>query len=369
MKIAVLGCGMVGSLMADELANKYDVTAFDLKNLYLEKKYKFETADLSNLETIDEICRKYDLIVGAVPGYMGFNTCKRVIENGKNIVDISFFPEDCFELDELAKEKGVCVVVDCGVAPGMGNILLGKHNQSMKVHSFECYVGGLPVERCYPFEYKAPFSPIDVLEEYTRPARIKIDNTIVSKEALSEPELLYFGNIGHLEAFNTDGLRSLIYTMPNVPNLKEKTLRYPGHIKLMEIFRSLGFFSQDKIEIDGNEVCPLSFTSKLLFDNWKLTENDIEFTAMRIIIKGLEDDMERTYQYDLLDYRDTETGNSSMARTTGYTATAVVELLINGDFDRKGVNPPEFIGAKAGCAIKVLDYLKERNVVYSRTTL
>lgn len=156
---------------------------------------------------------------------MGFCTLKTVIECGKDIVDISFFPEDPFKLDQLAKEKKVTAVVDCGVAPGCSNLILGYMASILDViESFSCYVGGLPRIRTWPYEYKTPFSPSDVIEEYNRPARLVDNGKVVTQPALSEVELIDLPGVGTLEAFNTDGLRTLIRTM-KVPCMKEKTMR------------------------------------------------------------------------------------------------------------------------------------------------
>jgi len=176
-KILVLGAGMVGSAIVKDLLADYDVSVIDInkKNLESLKKYKsikIINADLSDSSVIKKFCKDYDLVVSAVPGFMGFKVLTEVIKCGKDVVDISFFSEDPFKLDKLAKEKKVTAIVDCGVAPGMSNMILGYHNSKMKVDSFKCYVGGLPFERTLPFQYKAPFSPVDVIEEYIRPARI-----------------------------------------------------------------------------------------------------------------------------------------------------------------------------------------------------
>lgn len=367
-KITVLGCGMVGSAMALDLAKKHKVTSVDVdkENLkFVKGKENIETKihDLSKSENIRKAIAEADLVVNAVPGFMGFSTTRTVIEAGKNIVDISFFPEDCFELDELAKSKNVIAIVDCGVAPGMGNVILGHHNATMQVESYQCYVGGLPQKRTWPFQYKAPFSPIDVIEEYIRPARYIKDGNLVTKPALSEPEFLEFDEIGTLEAFNTDGLRSLLFTM-KIPNMIEKTMRYPGHIDYMKMLRESGFFGEEEIDVKGRKIKPIELTAKLLFKQWKLGQDEPEFTVMKIIIAGNENGKKVCYQYDLLDRYDKETGISSMARTTGYSATAAVELVLNGDFRRAGIDPPEFIGAEKGCLDKMLKYQTARGVKY-----
>jgi len=368
IKITVLGAGMVGRAIALDLAKIYQVTSIDIKEenlLLLDQNHQIRTqvADLTNTENIKRIIADSDLVVNAVPGFMGFRTTKAVIEAGKNIVDISFFPEDCFELDELAKQKGVIAIVDCGVAPGIGNIILGHHHAAMNVESYECYVGGLPFKRSLPFQYKAPFSPIDVIEEYIRPSRYLKDGKLVTMPALSEPEFLDFDEIGTLEAFNTDGLRSLLFTI-NIPNMIEKTMRFPGHIDYMKMLKDSGFFSEDEIMVKGIKIKPIDLTARLLIDKWKLEDNEPEFTVMRIIVKGNENGKPVRWQYDLFDKFDKETGISSMARTTGYAATSAVSLVLNGDFRRTGINPPEYIGAEKGCLNKILDYQKERGITY-----
>lgn len=364
-KLIVLGAGMVGRTMALDLAKTHQVASADVDTeaLKLLSDRGIETikADLSSSKVIQKIIAPFDVVVGAVPGHMGFNMAKAVITAGKHLVDISFFPEDPFKLKKLAEESGSIVITDCGVAPGMSNLILGYHHQRMTIQNFECYVGGLPKERKWPYEYKAPFSPIDVIEEYTRPARIVVGGQEVIKPALSEAELMDFEPIGKLEAFNTDGLRSLVYTI-DVPNMKEKTLRYPGHIRIMEILRESGFFSTEPITVNGKQVTPLEVNSQLLFDQWKLGPEEPEFTIMRILIEGTEKGQKVSYQYDLYDEYDPATKTSSMSRTTGYTCTAAVQLLLNKDITRPGIYPPELIGARDNCLEKVLAYLKERGV-------
>ncbi len=360
-KITVLGGGMVGSAIAADLAKKYEVTLCDinedrLKELSSRLSIKTIKKNLADKSQIKEAIKEADLVVGAVPGFMGFETLKTIIEAGKNAVDISFFDEDPFKLDELAKKNNVTAIVDCGVAPGLSNIILGYYNERMKIDLFECYVGGLPFERKWPYEYKAPFSPVDVIEEYTRPARIMADGNIVTREALSEPELIET-EAGTLEAFNTDGLRSLLVTM-KIPNMKEKTLRYPGHIELMKILRATGFFNKEKIEVGGKFVSPLELSSKLLFPIWKLEKNEREFTILKFKIAGEGKEI----IYSLFDKFDEETKTSSMARTTGYTCTAAVNLVLDGDYKQKGISPPEFISKDQNCFDKILAHLKERNV-------
>ena len=367
MQIAILGAGMVGRAMAIDLQQKYSVTSFDVSEQSLDilskknKLIKTVKSDLSNFENYPTLLQNFDYVICAVPGFMGYNALQAIINAGKNVVDISFFPEDALTLDNLAKQKNVTAIVDCGVAPGMSNLILGYHNANMTITNFECMVGGLPKKRVKPFEYKAPFSPIDVLEEYTRPARYVENSCIISKPALSDAELLNFEPVGTLESFNTDGLRSILFTMGHIPNMKEKTLRYPGHIDLMKGLIAAGFLSTEKI--NGLATTPMEFTSKLLFNQWKLGEEEPEFTLMQINIS----DKTKTITYNLYDEYDATTKTSSMSRTTGYTATAALNMLIDGQFKDKGVFPPELVGKYENCFNYMLGYLKERNVLYTKS--
>ncbi|MBI9045996.1 MAG: saccharopine dehydrogenase NADP-binding domain-containing protein [Anaerolineaceae bacterium] len=368
-KVIVLGAGLVGNAMAIDLNHQFEVTAVDLNMeplTRLKNEYQIHTlqADLSDENTLKELISGFDLVIGAVPGFMGYKTLKLVIEAGKDIVDISFFPEDPFSLDALAKEKQVTAIMDCGVAPGMGNIILNYHNQRMQVETYKCFVGGLPVIREWPFEYKAVFSPIDVIEEYIRPARYVENGNTIIREALSDPELIHFDQIGTLEAWNSDGLRTLIETM-QIPDMIEKTLRYPGTIEYLRVLRESGFFSYDEIEVNGNMIRPIDLTSKLLFPKWKLKPGESDLTVMKIHIDGIEKGMPKSYTYDLLDYYDKQSDTISMARTTGYTATAAANLVLNGKFDQKGLCPPEYLGADEENFRFILDYLGERGVKYT----
>ena len=373
--IIVLGAGMVGSAMAIDLSKRHKVTLTDVNLLTLEKvkqKHKninFLLLDVTNREALKSMIKDFDLVICAVPGFLGFETLKAIIEAEKNVIDISFFPENSLELDALAKEKNVTAIVDCGVAPGMDNVILGYYNEKMKLTDFECLVGGLPKIKKWPFCYKAPFSPVDVIEEYTRPARYVENSKVITREALTDCEYLEFDNIGTLESFNSDGLRSIIYTMPHIPNMKEKTLRYPGHVEYIKVLKESGFFSEETIEVNGNKVTPLDFTSKVLFNEWKLGETEEELTVMRVTVKG-ENDNGKTEEviYNLYDEYCPKTETSSMSRSTGYTATAAANLFLEGLFREKGVFPPELVGKNEVCFNYFLSYLKERGVVYKKTS-
>lgn len=371
--IVVLGAGRVGAAMAFDLATDdgFKVTVVDVSEPALVKVrargIATQKCDLSRVAEVKTAVQDADIVVGAVPGFMGFHTVKAVLEAGKNIVDISFFDEDPFQLDELAKSKNLMALTDIGVAPGCDNLILGHvETQLDKIQRFECYVGGLPVVRTWPYEYKAGFSPIDVLEEYTRPARYVADGKEIIMSALSEPEFMDFPGVGTLEAFNTDGLRTLIHTV-DAPFKKEKTLRYPGHIDKMRMLRETGFFRKDPITLGESRISPIDLTTKLLFPMWNMSEDDEDFTVMRVIVEGVKGGKNITHTFDLLDRYDQATKTTSMARTTGYTCTAAVRMVAKGLYTRKGISPPEFVGREKGCWAFIREELVKRGVVYTET--
>jgi saccharopine dehydrogenase-like NADP-dependent oxidoreductase len=354
---------MVGAAMAADLSSVCEVVSVDrdaARLAWLAERYPVRTqvGDLGDAAVVTEAIAGADLVVGAAPGFMGYRTLETVICAGAPVVDISFFPEDPFGLDALAKERGVTAVVDCGVAPGLSNMMLGYHAARGPVSSYRCLVGGLPVKRTWPWQYKAPFSPIDVLEEYTRPARLVVDGRVVTRPALSEPELVDLDPVGTLEAFNTDGLRSLLLTMGQTPTMVEKTLRYPGHIDMVRALRESGFLSAEPTGVDGVSVRPIDVAAALLFQQWKLEQGEPEFTIMEVTVEAGG----QKHAYLLYDTTDVATGFSSMARTTGYTATAAARLVLAGAFDRKGICPPEYLGAEVGCFERILADLAERGV-------
>jgi saccharopine dehydrogenase-like NADP-dependent oxidoreductase len=324
------------------------------------------------------LVKDFDMVVGAAPGAYGYGIMERVIRACKNMVDISFCPENFMELDSLAREKGVTVVADMGVAPGMCNAILGYHAEKMNVSSYRCLVGGLPYERTWPLEYKSSWSPMDCIEEYTRPARFREDGMDVVKPALSDLEPVEFEGIGILEAWNSDGLRSLLDSYPNIPHMVEKTLRYPGTVKYLKVLRELGYFSTREVDVSGHKIRPIDLTASLLFPLFKLEKGEKEFTVMRVIIEGEEEAKGKgkakakakgkakgiRIVYDLYDEYDPETDTSSMARTTGYTCTGAVGLITNNMLSEKGVIPPEKAALNDKSFQYLLKHLKDRDIDY-----
>jgi len=367
-KIVVLGCGAVGRHMAIDLCKdpgceviSVDVNPEALERLAREHPIQTRVEDLSTLEGITRAVEDADLVIGSVPYSIGYAMLEGVIRAGKNIVDISYFSEDPFGLDDLAKEKGVTAVVDCGVVPGMANIILGDHTRKMKVTCYECYVGGIPKSRNTPLEYKSPFPVLEVLEEYAGSGRMVEDGKVVVKPMLSETMTIDLDKVGTLACLTSDGLRTLIRTT-DIPDMFEKTLRYPGHVDLMRIFKDAGFLNLTPMQVKGGSVRPIDVTASLLSPLWKYEPGEADLTVMRLVISGVEDGKPATYTYDMVDEYDPATGALSMARTTGYTCTAVTSLVLDGGYSQKGISPPEFVGRVDGCWESVEKYLEDRGV-------
>lgn len=369
MKTIILGAGLVGKAIALDLATdkQFRVSAVDLRKEPLEElREKGITSvwqqDLASLEGIRKILKPYDLVINAVPGALGFRVLKTCLEESKNVVDITFSAESPLELDSLAREKKVTAIVDCGLAPGLSNILAGYASTKMDTpESLTVYVGGLPVVRSWPFEYKTVFSPADVIEEYIRPARYRENGQLIVRPALSDPELIEFEGLGTLEAFNTDGLRTLLTTLP-FPSMKEKTLRYPGHSEKMAILKAAGFLNSEPVTVDGLKVVPLALTTELLFSRLKLRQGEEDLTVMRVVASGKKAGQPIELSFELLDRFDGATGIHSMARTTGYTATMTARALAEGKIKKTGIVPPEFLGMDEDCLRYILNGLKERGI-------
>ncbi len=374
MKVAVLGAGRVGRGIVLDLALDpgFEVTVVDrtteaLAALEGVRNISVVEADLSDQEAVRHVMADQDLGVGAVPGSLGFRTLQAILESGRPAVDIAFFPEDPFLLDGLAKAQGLVAIVDAGIAPGCSNLILGRMEEMMsETTRFECVVGGLPVVRKWPFQYKAPFSPVDVIEEYTRPARLRRAGKMVTVPALSDLETLDFPEVGALEAFNTDGLRTLLRTC-ETPDMVEKTMRYPGHAEWMLGLRDSGFFGTDPIPLGEMEVTPLAVTARLLEEAWAFEEGEEDLTVMRVLVEGRIGDSVQRHTYELLDRYDTENQVSSMARTTGYTCTAMVRMLANGLYTEPGITPPELVGANPACFDFVIGELESRGVRFQHS--
>lgn len=373
--VFILGAGLIGRPMAHDLAHESEFKV-GIADLNPQALLPFEGSgittycfNLAEPETWLAVAAQYDYMINAVPGFMGYDTLKALISLGKPIVDIAFYPEDPLELDSLAKKHGSCVICDMGVAPGMSHLLSGAIASKLEnMDKLIIYVGGLPVERTLPWQYKAVFSPNDVIEEYTRPARLVENGKIVFKEALSDAEMIHFDKVGTLEAFNSDGLRSLVYTM-KANQMAEKTLRYPGHIDLIKTMKQSGFFDETPITVNGVTLQPLEFTKSILFAQWKLEAAEADLTVMRVQADGSSNDgTPFRITYDLFDKPDPTLGAHSMARVTGYAATSALRMMHEQMLVKPGIHMPEFIGKEDEIVAFMLNDQQKKGIIYTSRT-
>jgi saccharopine dehydrogenase-like NADP-dependent oxidoreductase len=375
MRVLVLGAGMVGSVAAADLAATpgFEVTVADAGKESLARALRRSGGRVRTLQADAGSAKKAaalvartkaEIVLGALPSRFGFDVMRGVIGTGRPYVDISFMPEDFREHDALARRAGVPVVADCGVAPGMSNLLAGWAARTLdRCDAIEILVGGLPRERHWPWQYKAPFSHHDVIEEYVRPSRVVEGGKVVVKDALSEPELVTIPGLGTLEAFYTDGLRSLADTL-KVPTMREKTMRWPGHAELMRTLRHLGLFSHEPVQVGDARVRPIDLTAKLLFPHWTYEEGESDVTVMTVRAWGMRGGREVRLAWTLHDELDPATGFPSMSRTTAFPATSVLRLIAAGRIRKPGVHAPEMLASMPGIVDAVLADQRARGVKY-----
>jgi lysine 6-dehydrogenase len=294
---------------------------------------------------------------------------KAAVDAGVDVLDVSFTPEDPTQLDAAAKERGVTVVPDCGVAPGLSNILVGYGASRLdEVEKAHVMVGGIPEEPVPPLGYTITWSAEGLIDEYVRDVRIIEGGEIVEVPALSGLEEIEFPGVGTLEAFYTDGLRTLAKSLPGVDEMWEKTLRYPGHVEKVRLLRDLGFFSDDPVKVRGKPVSPRLTTARLLERSlWMPDVGDL--LAMQITVQGKAAGEERGYVFRVLDRYDHVGKVSAMARTTAYTAAIVAGMLAEGKIGEVGVVPPERLGMDRGFTEALLIELKRRDIVIEESLI
>lgn len=368
-QVLVLGAGRVGAVIAADLAREEGLrvrvadasaTALAAASERAGARLATERADLSDPAVVGRLATAADVVVGALPSRFGFAALGAVIAARRPCVDISFMTQDAREHAAAARAAGVCAVVDMGVAPGMSHLLAGHAVARLGgARRLRILVGGLPVERRMPFQYKAGFAPSDVIEEYTRPARVVEGGRMLVRPALSQIERVEFAGVGTLEAGLTDGLRSLVETL-DVPEMSELTLRWPGHYELMRAFGEAGLFSDEAIEVGGARVRPIDVTSKLLVEAWTFAPGEEDLTVMRVEVASDT----RRIVYEVLDRYDRASSTTSMARTTAFPCAIVARMLADGSLRRGGVFAPEELAGEPGLLQRVLEGHRERGVVY-----
>ena len=375
MKVIVLGSGKIGSVMAKDFSKTgAKITMSDISLDRAEKAAQEIGADYTEIDTADypDLVRKlqeFDLVLGALPGDYGFPALKAAIEARKNMVDVSFTPEEPLTLNKDSKDAGTTIIPDCGVAPGLSNLLVGYSASRLdKVEKAEIMVGGIPEILVPPLDYTITWSADGLIDEYIRDVNIIQEGKKIQVPALSGLENIQFPDVGTLEAFYTDGLRSLASSFPDVDNMYEKTLRYPGHVEKIKLIKELGFFSEDPVTVLGSEVTPKLVTARLLERSlWKPEIGDL--LAMMIEVTGIKNGKKKGFKLTVLEYQDHETGISAMARTTAYTASIVAGLLADGYVKEKGVIPMEKLGQDHSFVKKLFSELSKRDVEIRETEI
>jgi saccharopine dehydrogenase-like NADP-dependent oxidoreductase len=355
MKILILGCGNIGSVAAEDLAESMSSTevvvadkdktrAKDVAERIDKSNVSHIQLDATNHDKTVNALKDFALAMGFLPGKLGYRLAEACIDAGKDLVDVSYMAENPLSLHQKAIEAGVTIIPDCGLAPGISNILVG-HAVAMldKVQAAHIMVGGLPEKPIPPLGYIITWSPESLIDAYKRKAMTVKEGKIVGMEALSGLEEVEFPGVGKLEAFYTDGLRTLPNTVRDVDDMWEKTLRYPGHAEKIKLLKALGFFDEDQIDVEGARLSPMKVTAKLLKQKlWKPENKDI--VALKVEVSGVKNGRQTRYTYRLLDRYDEKRGITAMARTTAYPASIVAQLILRKVIKEKGVVPPEKIG-------------------------
>ena len=341
--IVALGCGLVGEFVVQRLVDDgHSVVAVDL---HLPDSIKNNT----QIKSIEGYAKEYieslngdEIIINMLPGRIGHGIREHLIIGGHNIVDLAFTAEDPQQFDELAKQHGSTMIWDIGIAPGLSNMLLAHAQRELGfLEKATIHVGGNPTEPDNEWSYMAPFSPSDVIEEYTRPARIIRNKTIIEVPALAERHSIDVEGTDGMEAFLTDGLRSVLDTI-NANDMAEYTVRWPQHI--------------DRWIAEGD-----STPEEELLKAWEFDSNRNEFTWMKVYCESKQD----SKQWIVADYG--KDGNGSMARTTGLVTYALASRFATLGTEAcgldTGVHPPENVNEETLNAVLEIFNLHDVNVV------
>jgi len=370
LRAAVVGLGHVGSAIARDLYDRVvgrELIVADVNRAAVERVSKSlrgvegRVVDASKVEDLKRLFRDVDVAVSAVPGRLGRNCWLSAIEEKVDLVDVSYSPDDPLTLNVQAREAGITLVPDAGVAPGLSNILAGRASSIMdEVEELKIYVGAIPQEPRTPLGYVVTWSPEDLIEEYTRPARIIRDGVQTQLPALSEVERISIEGVGELEAFLTDGLRTMLRTLKNVRRMEEKTVRWPGHAERVLLLRTLGFLDGSPVDVGGSSVAPAALTARLLRE--RLSGDQKDLVVLMVRARGRAGLERVEVEYLMVDRYDEGTGTTAVARTTAFVATGIVRLLMEGVLPGPGVVPPEYIGMDEDSFSALMDWLSWKGI-------
>jgi len=362
MKICVVGCGMQGSVAAQDLCScEHDVTVFD-NNIallrQLKKKVNIRARQFNVKDKIKfiRVIKDFDVVLGALPAALGSYIMDCTIKAGVDLVDMSYSADDPFLFHEKALKKKVRIIPDAGFAPGLSNVLIGEAYRQFKgLDWLKIMVGGIPLHPEPPFNYAITWSPADLIEEYTRPTRIMRRNRVETIETLSGIETIHVPKIGKLECFYTDGLRTLLKTI-NAPDMEEKTIRYPGHARLFKTIIDCGFLSDTPVHCGRRLVAIRDVSMRYLSDMLKKSDNrDLSVLLIELRRKR------KQRIYTVIDRYDETNRITSMARMTAYTGSVIAQYVKK--CDGFGVIAPERLGMDAMLCNKIKSALKKRGIV------
>jgi lysine 6-dehydrogenase len=354
----VLGAGLQGSACAYDLLQNPEVTQVRLADQRFNHLPSFlkplagprlipTPLDVRDREAVLALMRECDAVMSAIPYYLNLQLAECAVEAGVHYCDLGGNTEIVFQQKALADKavaKGVTVIPDCGVAPGMVNIL-AQHGikQLDTVDSVRIFVGGLPQNPEPPLNYQIVYSLEGVLDYYTTLSWVLRDGKRVQVTALSELESVSFpAPVGGLEAFHTaGGLSTMAFRYEGkIPTMEYKTLRYPGHAAMMETIRELGLLDLEPVDVKGVKVVPRDvFVSVVGPKLTKLKGKDL--LVLRVTVTGTKNGKPATRQFDLIDRYDEEHGISAMMRTTGYSLSITGQMQVRGQVTPPGVWTPD----------------------------
>jgi len=368
LKAAVLGSGLMGGVVAWDLARSEGVDSVVVSDVDEERlsavkkrsggrKLSVEILDISDRRRTERFLKQFDVAVSALPHGIVHSSDLAAVASGTKMLNIAFEDEQ-MGLNSAATKSGALLIPGCGLAPGLGGILLAHALKTLGGgDEGHILVGGLPQVPQPPFGYRLVFSIVGLLREYIDDARVFRDGRLVKVRPFSTVEPVDFPEpIGKLEAFCTDGLASLVYTMKGMRILDEKTLRWPGHAERMGLLQDAGFFDKDRMKVVGGDVSPLEMSWAVL--GKKLSQGDPhDVTVMRVIARSKTGE----FVYDMIDRFDDREGVTSMGKTTGYTASIVAQLVGAGRIKGKGTVAPE-IAVQGPLVERLLSELSKRGV-------
>jgi lysine 6-dehydrogenase len=376
MKMLVLGAGLQGSACAYDLLQNDEVTEVRLADLHMSHLPDFlgpysgkrlipTPIDVRDHEAVGALMREADAVMSAIPYYFNFELAKQAVAAGVHFCDLGGNTEIVFEqktLNDEAVAKGITVIPDCGLAPGMVNILSEYGIRQLdSVDEVKILVGGLPQNPEPPLNYQIVYSLEGVLDYYTTLSWIIRDGKRTQVKALSEREPIQFPEpVGELEAFHTaGGLSTMAFRYEGkIPSMEYKTLRYPGHAAIMEAIRDLGFLDQQPIEVKGGRVAPRDLAIATMGP--RLTkEGGRDLVALRVTVRGKKNGQPKTLGWELVDLYDETHGISAMMRTTGYSLSITGQMQARGEIALKGVHTPD----ECMPAEKYISELAKRGVI------